>query len=833
MTIKKKLYLNMIAGISGLAMIAGFSLIGMKFVQGNLFRLTERSTPYQLKTIDLQKSLQEHTSNLMKIASAHSLSDYTSYKSEAEKTMENIRKASEDLAAFKGGSEGGNTINITELSEITDKMAATTGERLTAEEEAVNADITMMSKLTEVKKRLTDLDSVIKKLQTTSVEQLVVSSANSKAINLRLKEIQEISGSIKEALAGALEIHGARNKAELSIGKNIVMTAVRAITQKAMSLKDPNDKTNAFSKSIIMRASDISKLISGSEGAIEIREAWLANPDKKELHEKCTQLHGFLKQKISDMAVLVQDEMEKSSDRFAVESRNLEESLSRSNAAGDILSLNSELISLGFNIEGLIGRLSGINNITELESVTGELVGKFDRAAALGKKLGEALASLKRSEEVKLIKTTAAALSEVEGLLFGDSGVTVKLKRMLNVKEQASNLSAKLREIVAQQKAEGAKGMTLAQDEQEKAVKSVNTVVRTYVMGVIAVGLFILIVGVLFSRTLVHSILSPINELTTLAEGFGKGDFSIEMNQERDDEFGRVALNFNQAQQRLRDITSKLRQSIIKLSDNSGSLTATSITLNKGTSEQSSQTEQSATASREMSQTTNDVARNASDTAETATMMKQAALQGKDAMSNTARELQKFAETVNESANKVELLGSKSEQISKIVTLIKEIAEQTNLLALNAAIEAARAGEQGRGFAVVADSVRQLAEKTSVAADDISRTVRDIQKEVVESVNVMKDEKKSVGTVISHIDNTLNSINEIVTYVGRVTDMVQNIASAADQQTAASEQVSHSMASISSITSELNSSASSIDNSAKDLSTIASELNTMVSWFKA
>ncbi|MCL4492362.1 MAG: methyl-accepting chemotaxis protein, partial [Nitrospirae bacterium] len=106
-------------------------------------------------------------------------------------------------------------------------------------------------------------------------------------------------------------------------------------------------------------------------------------------------------------------------------------------------------------------------------------------------------------------------------------------------------------------------------------------------------------------------------------------------------------------------------------------------------------------------------------------------------MDITVNELVKFADTVKESAVKVESLGHKSEEINDIIILIKDIADQTNLLALNAAIEAARAGEQGRGFAVVADSVRQLAERTANATDDIAKTVRTMQTEVGESVEFM------------------------------------------------------------------------------------------------
>ena len=139
MTIKKKLYINMLTTIVAIVSIAGFSMVGIKFLQNNISKLTEQSTPYQLKTVELQRALQEHTSNLLKIYSSDNISDFNSYKAEVGKTFNDVLKISKELSAFKGGADvtaGG--IEINELSAITDEMLKTVRERLDAEESATN-----------------------------------------------------------------------------------------------------------------------------------------------------------------------------------------------------------------------------------------------------------------------------------------------------------------------------------------------------------------------------------------------------------------------------------------------------------------------------------------------------------------------------------------------------------------------------------------------------------------------------------------------------------------------------------------------------------------------
>lgn len=825
MTIKKKLYFNMLVTIVGIVFIGGASLLGIKFVQGKLSLLTERSTPYQLKTVELQRSLQEHSSNLFRVAASLTMDDFNASKAGAEKTLSEMKRVSEDLTALKGGRVG----QVDELANITDEIFKTIEEKIKAGEGARDANSLMRSRLQDISRKLKDMDAATKKAQNNSMNQVSSSHDSVEMITQRLKNVQLVVNALKDLKQAITEISAADNKTAVTIARSRYVSAERWITQSNMFKKEAG--TSAV-KELAGGLSDVNKRVAGTQGLIELKDSLLVKHDE-EIRKKFTDTNAFVMQKLAQMTVLLADVDEKASEVFNSENKKFNDSLEVSNISGDTLTLNSELLSTGAEIRILIKELFSAGTAQELNSLTSEINGKFGSADVLQKKIIDKLLSAKKTDEVKLIKGVAASLEEIKRLLLSQNGVIEKLRHVVAVEQQAMSLNAKLKEVVALQREEGKKGVTAAQGEQEEAVKSVNTIVRSFVAGVVVIVFTVLVIGIFFSKLLERSITMPIKELSSMAEGFGSGNLGIRIDEKRKDEFGKLAVHFNQATDRLREITTHIREAIKNLTANSRKLADTSETLSRGAGEQSAQTEQSAAAMTEMSQTTLEVAKNASDTAEAAKKMKDTALQGKESMGITTKELTKFADTVKESAQMVESLGQKSDEINNIVTLIKEIADQTNLLALNAAIEAARAGDMGRGFAVVADSVRQLAERTTAAADDIGHTVKDMQTEVQKSVDSMKEEKESIEKVIAHVNGTLKAMEEITAYVGQVSDMVQRIAAATEEQSSASEEVSHNMENIAAITKNLSGSVAEIRKSSEELSKHAVELDSSASWFKA
>lgn len=252
----------------------------------------------------------------------------------------------------------------------------------------------------------------------------------------------------------------------------------------------------------------------------------------------------------------------------------------------------------------------------------------------------------------------------------------------------------------------------------------------------------------------------------------------------------------------------------------------------RGSKDQTDQVTQVSTAVEEMTAAIMESAKNAQEARNSAERSGTTAGQGAQIVSDTIQGMQAIGSVVRESAESITKLACSADQIGEIVSVIDDIADQTNLLALNAAIEAARAGEQGRGFAVVADEVRKLAERTGKATGEITEMIKGIQSETSDAVQSMERGVQEVDNGRKLADKAGTSLNEIVSMSQQVQDIIQQIASASDEQSSAAEMISKNMESVSSIAKESASGAEQSAAAAEQLSRNAEGLREMVARFK-
>jgi methyl-accepting chemotaxis protein len=337
-------------------------------------------------------------------------------------------------------------------------------------------------------------------------------------------------------------------------------------------------------------------------------------------------------------------------------------------------------------------------------------------------------------------------------------------------------------------------------------------------------------ISYLMNRIIIRRVRETAARIRDVAQG--EGDLTKRLHISSDDELSDLATWFNSFLDNLQKTIASVQANIGSVSLASSDFRTTAASLKQQADDQRSQTEQVAAAMTEMTQTIVDVAKNAADTAAASEMAARTAAHGRETVEKTMNEMLRIADTVGKAAGTVGELGKSSAQIGEIVSVINSIADQTNLLALNAAIEAARAGEQGRGFAVVADEVRKLAERTSKATQEIAEMVKKIQADTEEAVVSMTTGKSEVETGVKLVEEAKKALEHIVETSKQDVARVRQIATASEEQSTVAEEVSRNMETILSITTQTSQATDSIAASADDLDRLSHGLQEQVGWFK-
>ncbi|ULA59028.1 MAG: Methyl-accepting chemotaxis protein [Nitrospira sp.] len=347
-------------------------------------------------------------------------------------------------------------------------------------------------------------------------------------------------------------------------------------------------------------------------------------------------------------------------------------------------------------------------------------------------------------------------------------------------------------------------------------------------------GAIVAIILVVTYMLLRNIVLQPMAKMSEISRDIakGEGDLTKRVPAEGHDEIAQMGQYFNEFIEKLQHMIKKVAHVTDKVASASVELSATAEEISKGTDTLTSRASQTAAAVEEMNATVGQVAQNSGKAASLAQDTVKTAQEGGTVVSSTISGMQQLSEAVSNSATIISDLGKSSDQIGEIVRTIEDIADQTNLLALNAAIEAARAGEQGRGFAVVADEVRKLAERTTKATKEIGDMIRQIQQDTRGAVDSMQQGTQKVTAGVDLVNKTGEALSQIVRMVSESADMIRQIAVASEEQSVATQQIASDIENVAKVTKESSSGAHESAKASQDLSQLAVELQGIVGGFK-
>ena len=344
--------------------------------------------------------------------------------------------------------------------------------------------------------------------------------------------------------------------------------------------------------------------------------------------------------------------------------------------------------------------------------------------------------------------------------------------------------------------------------------------------------LLVLLFGILAAVIITRQITRPLRETLEVVERIAGGDLSHNLRVTRPDDLGVLQQGIARMGTTLRELIGGIRDGVTQIASAAEELSAVTEQTSAGVNSQKIETDQVATAMHEMTATVQEVARNAEDASQAAAAADAEAREGDQVVNQAIDQIERLAVEVGRSTEAMAVLQQESDKIGSVMDVIKAVAEQTNLLALNAAIEAARAGEAGRGFAVVADEVRGLAQRTQKSTEEIQTLVAALQSGTQHVASVMNSSRSLTDSSVTLTRQAGTSLQGITRTVSNIQSMNQQIAAAAEQQSAVAEEISRSIINVRDVSEQTAAASDETAKSSIELARLGNQLQMMVSHFR-
>ena len=435
--------------------------------------------------------------------------------------------------------------------------------------------------------------------------------------------------------------------------------------------------------------------------------------------------------------------------------------------------------------------------------------------------IDQALAEL-RALPAKVSAEHAASLDDATTAMGGYRDAVTQFGDAQLASEQALQRMAEQGTVLLQ----ASQMMTTSQTEvRDAAAAQAKTLLAVATVLALAFGL-------LAAWAITRQIIIPLRQTLRAAERVASGDLTQSLQVQRRDELGQLQASMHRMTQGLRELIGGIGDGVTQIASAAEQLSAVTEQTSAGVNNQKVETDQVATAMNQMTATVHEVARNAEQASEAALMADQQAREGDRVVGQAVAQIERLASEVVNSSEAMNLLKTESDKIGSVLDVIKSVAQQTNLLALNAAIEAARAGEAGRGFAVVADEVRSLAQRTQQSTEEIEELIAGLQSGTQRVASVMDNSRQLTDSSVELTRRAGSSLETITRTVSSIQAMNQQIATAAEEQTAVAEEINRSVMNVRDISDQTSAASEETASSSVELARLGTHLQGLVGRFK-
>ncbi|GFO61371.1 hypothetical protein GMST_36960 [Geomonas silvestris] len=824
MTVKSKLLSNVALTIIGIAIIAGIGLFSIGKVRSSIEILTGKSTPLHLKMLELQQTVEKVSADFMRLEMTTEPAEVAKLSDTITGRIRRMEALNEEIREGGADSSGVDTAVLRGIEQTVVQVAS---QRLKDMALFRGEIATVNSELTRAEAGVAEMRKSISQLGSSALGAINSSQAANLQVNSSIKKLLTLQSRLKDISIILSDLELIKNKFKIGPLRERLKNAV----ELTRSIEVENGDNPAI-KEVKGVALDLLNKIGADEGGlIPFRLEILSTPEKTETEQYAAKIQEIVKP-LEENSRKIFNTIDTLELQIVKDRNNVVASLGFQNAASAVMEAGSAISVDVKELNSGVRQIMLSSGEAEVARIAGALTQtekRIDGNIALARKLlqqsGQTALANNIGQVSGIIKHAAASIGRIEATKLSviksnaamqkalDSARGISREQALKSEEQVKSIGENQQQILA--------GV-------RQAVRNATTL--SFVM--IGVSLLVALISLLISLRIIASITKPLAHAMVATRGIAQGDLTRRIASAGNDEIGAICSSINNIVVHFHEVISRVAENTRQVASASTQLSLAAEQMATGSARVAGQADTVATASEEMAATSNEIAQNCTSAASSSQQANQAAAAGAEVVKGTVRGMTQIAENVRKSAASIGSLGTKSEQIGGIVCTINDIADQTNLLALNAAIEAARAGEHGRGFAVVADEVRALAQRTASATKEIGELIKAVQSETREAIKVMEAGVREVEQGSAEAEQSGGALEEILQQIGALTMQVNQIATAAEEQTATTGEITGNIQTISEVVQETAASAQESASSALKLSQLADEQQKLVGQFR-